>query len=171
MTDYFIHNNLHRLYDKLDHELPDEVGMLPEYCNNRIDVLWLYVNGTEEHWLETYNKFMKKRIDQKRYRDYGSLKYSMRSVFESLDYENIHWHLVVQDEYQIPTFLNKSKLIYYHDESTPGSLRIIYHKDFFPHEEYLPVFNSNAIESALYNIKGVGECMLYMNDDFFINVP
>ena len=94
----------------------------------------------------------------------------MRSVYENVPYD-IHWHLIVQDEYQIPTFLDKSKLIYYNDESTPGSLRIIYHRDYFPDLSVLPVFNSNAIEIAMYNLKGVGECVMYFNDDFFVNSP
>ena len=142
---------------------------LPDYCNNRVDVIWTFVNGSDPHWIKTYEDKMKVKIEKQRFREYGSLKYSMRSVFENLPY--VHWHLIVQDEYQIPTFLDKSKLIYYNDESTPGSLRIIYHRDYFPDPSVLPVFNSNAIEIAMYNLKGVGECFIYLNDDFFINSP
>lgn len=156
---------------RLFRRFPEEKKMeteIPSYCNNRIDFLWTYVNGSEENWINNYQKYSQKKLEKARYRDYGSLKYSMRSVFENVPFD-IHWHLVVQDEYQIPSFLDKSKLIYYNDESKPNTLRIIYHKDFFPDKSVLPVFNSNAIESAFFNIEGIGECFVYMNDDFFIN--
>jgi len=141
---------------------------LPDYCGNRVDVLWIYVNGSDPHWIESYQKALNVTIEGERFREYGSLKYSMRSVYENVPYD-IHWHLIIQDEYQIPTFLDKQKLIYYNDESKPGTLRIIYHRDIFDDTSVLPVFNSNAIEAAFANIKGMGECFMYLNDDFFVN--
>ena len=155
-----------------DEEHKDEyIQEIPDYCNNQIDVVWTYVNGSEENWIKTYEESINTKLERARYRDYGTLKYSMRSVYENVPFE-IHWHLIVQDEYQIPTFLDKSKLKYYNDESTAESLRIIYHKDIFPDaEEILPTFNSNAIESVMYRIKGLNECFIYLNDDFFINSP
>ena len=158
-----------RNYNKINLNLDDTV-QLPSYCNNRIDVIWTCVNGSDPHWIKSYEDHLNIRREGERYREYGSLKYSMRSVYENFPYD-IHWHLIVQDEWQIPTFLNKSKLIYYNDESKPETLRIIYHRDYFPDPSVLPVFNSNAIEIAMYNLEGVGECAIYLNDDFFINAP
>ena len=145
---------------------PKKNVSIPSFCNNRIDILWTYVNGTEEHWIENFNRWSQEKYDDKRFRDYESLKYSMRSVYENIPFD-IHWHLLIQDEFQIPTFLNKSKLIYYNDTSKPETLRIIFHRDIFPNNSYLPIFNSNAIESMFHNIKGINECFIYMNDDFF----
>ena len=144
---------------------------IPNYCNNRIDIVWTYVNGTEKHWKETFLKFNKKyKYEHSRFHDYGTLKYSMRSVYENVPFD-IHWHLIVQDEYQIPSFLNKTKLIFFNDTSTKNSLRIIYHRDIFPDISVLPTFNSDAIEASMYNMKGVNECFIYLNDDFLINSP
>ena len=164
----YIWRNQIQLYNQLKMNWKNENVKLPSYCNNRVDVIWTYVNGSEQHWMETYQIYSNTTIDDQRYREYGSLKYSMRSVYDNVPYD-VHWHLIVQDEYQIPTFLNKKKLIYYNDKSTPGSLRIIYHKDYFPDPSALPVFNSNAIEAAMYNLEGIGECVMYLNDDFFVN--
>ena len=157
-------------YYKLKFNWRDENIKIPSYCNNRIDVIWTFVNGSEQNWIESYEKNLHIKVEKTRYRDYGSLKYSMRAM-EANNPTDIHWHLIVQDEHQIPSFLDKSKLIYYNDESTPGSLRIIYHKDYFPDPSVLPVFNSNAIEAAMFNLEGIGECVMYLNDDFFVNSP
>ena len=126
------------------------------------------MNGNDEKWKKLYDENIGKTIDLKRYRDYSTLKYSMRSVYKHVPFD-IHWHLIVQDESQIPSFIDKSKVIYYSDESTPGSLRIIYHKDFFPEDATLPSFNSNAIEASFTTLKGINECFIYLNDDFLIN--
>ena len=73
-----------------------------------------------------YNK--KYKYEHSRFHDYQTFKYSMRSVYKHVPFV-IHWHLIVQDEHQIPTFLDKSKLRFYNQTSNANSLRIIYHKD------------------------------------------
>lgn len=49
-------------------------------------------------------------------------------------------------------------------QNTEPRLRIVFHRDFIP-EEYLPTFNSRAIEMFLHRISGLSECFLYGNDD------
>ncbi|KAL7721421.1 Glycosyltransferase [Entamoeba marina] len=120
-------------------------------CNGRIDVVWTYVNGSDPKFIEKLKKF-KNRIDPQRYRDYGSLFYSMR---------------IVESESQIPTFLNQSTF----QESDGYHLEIIYHHQIFPHSKDLPNFNSASIESAFHRIPGLSECFIYLNDDFFIHNP
>jgi len=44
---------------------------------------------------------------------------------------------------------------------------IVNHKDFIP-EEYLPIFNSNAIELNMHKIKELSENFVYFNDDMFV---
>ncbi|BFU21114.1 glycosyltransferase, putative [Entamoeba histolytica HM-1:IMSS-B] len=168
--DFTAQMNLENIGEKIEFDPIPINDSIPDYCNGRVDVLWLYVNGDEPNWKREFGKYVAGDIPQIRYRDYETIKYSMRSVFENVPFE-LHWHLVVQDEYQIPSFLNKSKLIYYNNESTPNSLRVIFHRDFFPKEASLPTFNSNAIEAALGNIKGINECFIYLNDDMLINSP
>ncbi|KAL7721416.1 Capsular polysaccharide phosphotransferase sacB [Entamoeba marina] len=134
-------------------------------CNGRIDVVWTYVNGSDPKFIEKLKKF-KNRIDPQRYRDYGSLFYSMRSVFENVKFAK-KWFLVVESESQIPTFLNQSTF----QESDGYHLEIIYHHQIFPHSKDLPNFNSASIESTFHRIPGLSECFIYLNDDFFIHNP
>ena len=49
-------------------------------------------------------------------------------------------------------------------------LNIVFHKDFIP-EEYLPTFNSNAIELNIHRIKGLSNKFVLYNDDTFITSP
>lgn len=51
-------------------------------------------------------------------------------------------------------------------------VEIIDHKVIFRgYEQYLPVFNSLAIETMLWRIPGLSENFIYLNDDFFITAP
>lgn len=51
-------------------------------------------------------------------------------------------------------------------------VEIIDHRVIFEgYEEYLPVFNSLAIETMLWRIPGLSENFIYLNDDFFITAP
>ncbi|KAL7721419.1 hypothetical protein QTN25_001835 [Entamoeba marina] len=134
-------------------------------CNGRIDVVWTYVNGSDPKFIEKLEQFGK-QIDPQRYRDYGSLFYSMRSVYKNVKFAK-KWFLVVESESQIPTFLNQSTF----RKSDGYHLEIIYHHQIFPHSKDLPNFNSASIESAFHRIPGLSECFIYLNDDFFIHNP
>lgn len=51
-------------------------------------------------------------------------------------------------------------------------MEIVDHKEIFKgYEEYLPVFNSRAIETMLWRIPGLSEHYLLMNDDFLLVNP
>lgn len=50
-------------------------------------------------------------------------------------------------------------------------ISLITHEQVFLNKTYLPTFNSNAIESHIRLIPGIADCILYLNDDFFIGTP
>lgn len=51
-------------------------------------------------------------------------------------------------------------------------MNIISHQDIFKgYEEFLPTFNSRAIETMIWRIPGLSEHFILMNDDFFITSP
>ncbi|MGO1251430.1 stealth family protein [Psychrobacter sp.] len=51
-------------------------------------------------------------------------------------------------------------------------IRIVDHKDIFSgYEQFLPTFNSTSIETMIWNIDGLSNYFIYMNDDFFFNQP
>lgn len=55
---------------------------------------------------------------------------------------------------------------------TETEIRIIDHTDIFRgYEQYLPTFNSLAIETMLYRIPDLSEYFIYFNDDLFLTSP
>jgi hypothetical protein len=47
---------------------------------------------------------------------------------------------------------------------------VVDHQEIFRnYQQYLPTFNSLSIESMLWNIKGISNHFIYLNDDFFFN--
>lgn len=51
-------------------------------------------------------------------------------------------------------------------------IRIVDHKEIFSgYEEFLPTFNTRSIETMIWNIKGLSDYFIYMNDDFLFNQP
>ena len=51
-------------------------------------------------------------------------------------------------------------------------MNIVSHEDIFKgYEQYLPTFNSRAIETMVWRIPGLSEHFILMNDDFFITSP
>ncbi|UWQ08326.1 Stealth CR1 domain-containing protein [Aliiroseovarius crassostreae] len=75
---------------------------------------------------------------------------------------------VVTDN-QSPVFLKR-----FSDEGlcAPDRIRLVDHCEIFRgHEDVLPTFNSNSIETMLWRIEGMAEHFVSFNDDFFINQP
>lgn len=50
-------------------------------------------------------------------------------------------------------------------------VNVIHHPEFFIHKAHLPTFNSTAIECNIYNLKGVSERFIYLNDDMYLSKP
>ena len=89
--------------------------------------------------------------------NWGTFKYWFRGVEKFAPWIN-KVYLVTDD--QIPTWLNID-----HEK-----LVVIDHTDIIA-KEYLPVFNSNAIEMNLHRIKGLAENFVYFNDDMYLTAP
>jgi hypothetical protein len=50
-------------------------------------------------------------------------------------------------------------------------LKIVTHEEIFKKPEYLPTFNSYAIESQIHRIPGLSERFIFFNDDMFFGAP
>lgn len=123
-----------------------------------IDFVVTWVDGEDEAWLEKYNQYSKyDTIDVKnaRFRDFKFFKYWFRAVEMYAPWVN---HVYLVTDHQVPNWLDESY----------KKLTIVDHTDIIP-EQYLPIFNSNAIEMNLYKISGLSEQFVYFNDDMFIN--
>lgn len=118
-----------------------------------MDIVISYVNGQDALWLEDYSRFVGGEALEKRFRDWGTLKYLLRGVEKNMPYVR-KVHLVVARESQVPEWVDRSKV------------NVVLHSDIIP-TEYLPTFNCNTIELFLHRIPGLSEEFLYFNDDIF----
>lgn len=118
-----------------------------------MDIVITYVNGNDPVWKKDYEKYTNVPVMEKRFRDWGTLKYLLRGIETMMPFiRNVY--LVVSHPSQVPVWVDKT------------NLKIVLHKDIIP-EEYLPTFNCNPIEMHLHKIEGLDEEFLYFNDDMF----
>ena len=118
-----------------------------------MDIVITYVDGNDPVWKKDYEKYTNVPVMQKRFRDWGTLKYLLRGVETNMPFiKNVY--LVVSHPTQVPEWADTE------------NLKIVLHKDIIP-EEFLPTFNCNPIEMHLHCIEGLDEEYLYFNDDMY----
>lgn len=122
-----------------------------------MDIVITYVDGNDPVWKKDYEKYTNVPIMEKRFRDWGTLKYLLRGIEVNMPFiDNVF--LVVSHPSQVPQWADQSEL------------KIVLHKDIIP-EEHLPTFNCNPIEMHLHRIEGLSEQYLYFNDDLYPLAP
>ena len=122
-----------------------------------MDIVITYVDGNDPVWKQDYEKYTNVPVMQKRFRDWGTLKYLLRGIETYMPFiRNVY--LVVSHPSQVPQWAETSQL------------NIVLHKDIIPNE-YLPTFNCNPIEMHLHRISGLDEEYLYFNDDLYPLAP
>ena len=118
-----------------------------------MDIVITYVDGLDPQWRKAYADTVGGEPLVKRFRDWGTLKYLLRGIERFMpDAGNVF--LVVSSASQVPSWVDASKVT------------VVLHEQIIP-EQYLPVFNSTAIEMFLHRIPGLGEQFVYFNDDTF----
>lgn len=127
-----------------------------------IDLVYLWVDGSDPKWRERRNFYMGGADDgasavEARWIDNEELRYSLRSVEYFAPWIN---HIYIVTDGQIPSWLNVSH----------PKISIVDHRDIMPHDA-LPVFNSQAIESCIHRIPNLSEHFIYGNDDMLFLQP
>ncbi len=129
--------------------------------NCKIDFVVTWVDGSDQDWLnkkaQYTGKFVSATDTQARYRDWDTLKYWFRGVEKFAPWVN---NIYFVTDGQKPQWLNTDH----------PKLRWVSHSDFIP-SEYLPTFNSNAIELNFHRIEGLSENFVYFCDDVFLVAP
>ena len=130
-----------------------------------VDVVYTWVNGTDPALIKAWEEVSRKKMTaagMRRLRDYGILRFSVRSIEKYVPFAR---NIIFVTNGQVPSW--------YDDSLNPKhNGRIVTHSQIFPNPPTdLPTFNSNAIEANLRNIPGIPECVLYLNDDFFVGRP
>lgn len=133
--------------------------------DKRIDVVYLWCDGSDPVFQKKKEKRLKafglssmepgceETIGEMRYVDNDELKYSLRSLHQSIPWVNHIW--IITDN-QKPSWLKEN-----------DKLSIVDHKEILP-PDMLPCFNSVAIEThGILNIAKLAEKFIYCNDDVF----
>lgn len=125
----------------------------------KIDIVVLWVDGSDEKWLDEKRKYSPVKSDagQNRYRDWGLMKYWFRGIDKFAPWVNKVFFVTYG---HLPDFLNVDF----------PKLEIVRHDEFIP-QKYLPTFNAHTIELNLHRIKGLSEQFIYFNDDMFLCMP
>ena len=110
---------------------------------NKIDVVITWVDGNDKAWQAEKEKYLPLRSDKVRYRNWDNVQYIFRGIEKFMPWVNCV-HFVTWGH--LPKWMNTNY----------EKLHVVNHKDFIP-KEYLPTFNSNAIELNLHRIPGLSE--------------
>ena len=126
-----------------------------------IDIVVLWVDGSDPEWIKEKNKYSPVQIDDSnsanRFRDWSLMKYWFRGIEEFAPWVRTI-HFVTWGH--LPDFLNVNH----------PKLHIARHKDYIPHE-WLPTFSANPLEMNMHRIPGLSEHFIYFNDDMFLLQP
>lgn len=137
----------------------NKVAMMENY---NIDIVIPWVDGNDMEWKQLRNEYLKqagKIIDQAslnvRYRDWDNLQYIFRGIEKFMPWVN-RIHFITCGH--LPDWINLDH----------PKLNIVKHEDFIPNE-YLPTFNSNAIEINICRIPDLAEHYINFNDDTLLS--
>lgn len=131
-----------------------------------IDFVITWVDSSDAAWQRGFaqykqtsqeNPSIESDASNVRYRDWGLLKYWFRGVEKFAPWVR-YIHFVTNG--QMPDWL----------DTTNPKLKIVKHEDYIP-KEFLPLYNSNAIELMMHRIPDLAEHFVYFNDDFFLIRP
>lgn len=128
-------------------------------CNDKIDFVVTWVDDGDPVWRADKERFSMAGTDKRnaRFREWDQLKYWFRAVEKYAPWVN-KIHFVTYGH--LPKWLNVNH----------PKLHIVNHCDFIP-EQYLPVFNSTAIEVHMHKIPTLSEQFVYFCDDFYLMNP
>ena len=116
-----------------------------------MDVVITFVDGSDPLWREDFRRLLDVPALEKRYRDWGLLRFLFRGIETHLPFVRKVF-LVVSRDSQVPAWVDRERV------------KVVLHREIIP-EEYLPTFNSCTIEMFLHRIPGLDERFLYFNDD------
>ena len=100
--------------------------------------------------------------DGRRFSDNDEIRFCLRSIRNYAPWVRTIW-LVTDD--QVPAAIDRRR-------AEQDNIRIVDHREIFRgYEQLLPTFNSLAIETMLWRIKGLADRFLYFNDDMMLVGP
>ena len=125
-----------------------------------IDFVVLWVDGNDPEWRAEkakYNPSIEIADAEERYREWGLLPFWFRGVEKFAPWVR-KVHFVTWGH--LPKWLN----------TQAPKLHIVRHEDYIPNQ-YLPLFNSNAIEVGIHRIPDLADKFVLFNDDMYLIKP
>lgn len=126
----------------------------------KIDFIILWVDGNDLAWQKKKEKYDNASIkdytnSDMRYRDWGTLRYVMRSIEKNCSWYN-KIYLITEEHY--PEWLNLDS----------DKVTLVTHEELYFDKSHLPTFSSRSIEMNLLNLNNLSEKFVHMNDDTLI---
>ena len=121
---------------------------------NSIDYVIPMVFPSDRQWLADYRRVSCRRPEREvRFRSWGTEQLLVQCVRRNLPFVRDIIILLARDSQVRPWMETEN-------------VRVVTHAEFIP-KQFLPTFNSCAIEMFLHRIPGLSERFLYSNDDIF----
>lgn len=138
-----------------------------------IDVVISWVDGNDPAHKSKIQPYLSPKVRKSediagptRYGSVGEVFYCVASIFRFAPFVRKIFIITDHQNPNLDTFIHKN-----FPESTI-QIEIIDHTVLFRgYEQFLPVFNSRAIETCTYRIPDLSENYVYFNDDFFLVRP
>lgn len=136
-----------------------------------LDIVIAWVDGNDVELKRKRHKYLTGQdasdaVSDTRFASNDEIYYNIASI---LKYVPFSGHIYVVTDHQQPEFLNEFVT---QGLCTADKIRVVDHGEIFSgYEQYLPTFNTRSIESMLWNIQGLSDYFIYLNDDFFFNAP
>ncbi len=140
-------------------------------ANYPIDAVVLWVDGNDPTLAEKRETYLRKEGKptgfsgalSTRFASNHEIRYCVLSLFRFAPFIR---NLYIITDGQDPNLYDDVKKYFPH---RVDSIRIVDHKEIFRgYEEYLPLFNSTAIETMMWRIEGLSEHFVNLNDDFIL---
>lgn len=136
-----------------------------------IDIVIAWVDGNDSKLKNIRRQFMNQSessnaLQDTRFASNDEIYFCIASILKFVPYCG---KIYVVTDQQTPQWLDQFEQ---QNLCEKGKIRIVDHTELFRgHEFALPTFNSLSIETMLWNIQGISDYFIYLNDDFFFNQP
>jgi hypothetical protein len=135
----------------------------------KLDFVIAWVDGSDENHRLKRQQFQPENVvkgaaEDTRFAHNDEMYFSIASILKYVPYCGT---IYIITDHQQPSFVGEFEA---QGLCRSGQIQVVDHQEIFRnYQQYLPTFNSLSIESMLWNIKGISNHFIYLNDDFFLN--
>lgn len=135
----------------------------------QIDIVIAWVDGNDLELKKKRHKYLtgedaSDAVSDTRFASNNEIYYNIASI---LKYVPFCRNIFVVTDNQRPEFIEEFAA---QGLCSADKIRVVDHREIFKgYEQHLPTFNTRSIESMLWNIEGLSDYFIYLNDDFFFN--